>query len=148
MNIDHVGVVVRSLPEGIDYWKRAFGYEQATEAVVNSRQRVKVVFLAKPGSLPVKLVEPLDETSPVYAFSRRGGGLHHLCFKCRNLEAELERLSEVGVRVLVPPQPGEAFENEAIAFVLAFQGLNVELVDTDRRAKPLAAAAAHEAAEP
>lgn len=137
MRIDHVGLVVRSLAEGIDQWRKAFGYEQMTGVVVNSRQRVRVVFLRKEGSLPVKLVEPLDESSPVYAFSRRGGGLHHLCFRCENLESELERLREIGVRVLSKPQPGEAFENEPIAFVLAYQGLNVELIATDRRAERL-----------
>ncbi|WP_244826054.1 hypothetical protein [Carboxylicivirga linearis] len=32
------------------------------------------------------------------------------------------------------PQPGEAFENENIAFLLAPGNLNIELIDTDKRA--------------
>ena len=43
------------------------------------------------------------------------------------------------LRVLAQPQPGEAFENERIAFVYAGDGLNVELIDTERRAARLAA---------
>ena len=93
-----------------------------------------MVFLAKPGSLQVKLIEPTDPTSPVHAFVQRGGGLHHLCFRCDSVDAEVVRLVAMGLRVLAPPEPGEAFENEAIAFVYAGDGLNVELIDTVRRA--------------
>ena len=39
-----------------------------------------------------------------------------------------------GLRILSHPQPGEAFDNENIAFVYAKQGLNIELIDTEKRA--------------
>ena len=133
-NIDHVGIVVRYLKAGIEHWERVFGYRQMTEEVVNTRQKVKVVFLQKEGSLPVKLIEPVGSDSPIYDFARKGGGLHHLCFKCDDVNEELERMKTLGLRILAPAQPGEAFDNEDIAFVFAKQGLNVELIDTDKRA--------------
>ncbi len=135
MIIDHIGVVVRSLEKGIEHWERVFGYERMTEMVINTRQKVKVVFLKKENSLPVKLIEPTDETSPVFSFAKKGGGLHHLCFKCSNMATELDRLNGLGLRIIAPPQPGEAFENDNIAFIFANQGLNIELIDTDKRAK-------------
>lgn len=132
--IDHIGVVVKSMDEGIELWKTVFNYDQLTHIVVNTRQKVRVVFLTKNNSLQVKLIEPVDATSPVYAFAQRGGGLHHLCFRCSKLDEEISRLGVLGLRVLVEPQPGEAFENENIAFLFAKQGLNIELVDTNKRA--------------
>ena len=137
MIIDHIGIAVKSIDEGIERWKEVFGYEQITEVVVNSRQKVKVVFLAKKDSLTVKLIEPVDETSPIFEFAKKGGGLHHLCFKCGDMEHELEQLKKKGLRVLAAPQPGEAYENENIAFVYAKQGLNIELIDTDKKDKRL-----------
>ncbi len=134
MVIDHIGIAVKSLDEGIEHWKTVFGYEQLTNVIINTRQKVRVVFLTKSDSLQIKLIEPIDTTSPVYAFAQRGGGLHHLCFRCAKLDEEISRLSALGLRVLVEPQPGEAFENEKIAFLFAKQGLNIELVDTDKRA--------------
>lgn len=134
LNIDHIGIVVPSLEEAIERWGKVFGYTPYTQKVKNTRQKVYVVFLQKEGSLPVKLLEPVDETSPVYRFARRGGGLHHICFKCENLKKELARMEEFGLRILTPPEPGEAFANEDIAFVFAGQGLNIELIDTDKRA--------------
>lgn len=134
MVIDHVGIAVKNLDNAIPHWKKVFGYQQMTEAVINSRQKVRVVFLHKQDSLTIKLIEPLDKTSPVYTFAMKGGGLHHICFKCENMDNELQRLSAMGLRVLAAPQPGEAFENENIAFIYAKQGLNIELISTDKKA--------------
>lgn len=88
MNIDHIGIVVKDITEGILQWKESFGYQQKTVETINSKQKVKVVFMEKGNSITVKLLEPLDETSPIYGFTKRGGGLHHLCFKVDNLEHE------------------------------------------------------------
>lgn len=137
MFIDHVGIAVKSLDQAIASWTKAFGYRQMTEIVVNTRQKVKVVFMHKPDSLTVKLIEPLDETSPISALVRRGGGLHHLCFKCDSLGPEIERLREAGCRSLVEPQPGEAFENEKIAFLMAPDFVNIELIETSKKARLL-----------
>ncbi|MEN6310138.1 MAG: VOC family protein [Acidobacteriota bacterium] len=134
MFIDHIGIAVKSLDQAIASWTKMFGYRQMTEIVVNTRQKVKVVFLDKPDSITVKLIEPLDEGSPISAFVGRGGGLHHLCFKCDELQPEIERLRAAGCRSLVAPQPGEAFENELIAFLMAPNFLNIELIDTPKKA--------------
>ncbi len=149
MVIDHIGIAVRSLEQAIPRWKSAFGYEQATSIVINTRQRVRVVFLERAGSLPVKLIEPTDDASPVRAFTDRGGGLHHLCFRVDAIDPALARLAALGMKVIAPPQPGEAFEGEPIAFVYAGGGLNVELIDTERRAARLdAAPGSHATLEP
>jgi methylmalonyl-CoA/ethylmalonyl-CoA epimerase len=135
MNIDHIGIVVKSLEEGIKHWRKIFGYEQITEIIPNTRQKVKVVFLSKENSIPVKLMEPTDLDSPVFMFAKRGGGLHHLCFKCDDVGEEVDRLKSLGLRTLVEPQPGEAVENGNIAFVYAKQGITIELIDSDKLAK-------------
>ncbi len=139
MVVDHVGIAVRAIEPAVERFTRLFGYRQATAVVTNTRQKVLVTFLEKEGSLPVKLIAPSDPTSPIQAFVQRGGGLHHLCFRCASLDAEMVRLRELGVRVLSPPAPGEAFEDERIAFVYAGDGLNVEIIDTLRRAARIGA---------
>lgn len=137
MVIDHIGLVVKSIEKSIGHWEEVFAYRKMTDIVINSRQKVKVVFLCKKNSLTIKLLEPVDESSPVYKFAMRGGGMHHICFKCEDMNKELHRLGEMGLRILTEPQPGEAFENENIAFVFAKNGLNIELIETDKKAKRL-----------
>jgi len=133
MVIDHVGIVVQSLDEGISNWKRLFGYVQNSSIVTNTRQKVRVVFLSKPGSVTVKLIEPSEAASPTAVFARKGGGLHHLCFRCDDLKSQIAVLKKQGSRVVVPPEPGEAFQNHEIAFLLA-SNLNIELIDTTEKA--------------
>jgi methylmalonyl-CoA/ethylmalonyl-CoA epimerase len=136
LKIDHIGIAVRSIDEALKIWQEAFGYEPMTEVVENSRQRVRVQFLKKDDSITIKLIEPLDEKSVVFPAIKNGGGsLHHLCFKCDDLEASLNFLRGKGYRVLEEPQPGEAFANEDIAFVYAKMGLNIELIETDKKAR-------------
>jgi len=133
MVIDHISFAVKNLEEGISYWNRVFGYRQLTNIVVNSLQKVKVVFLGKEGSIPVKLIEPVEGNLSLQNFVNRGGGFHHICFKCSDINEKLNELSDKGLLVLVPPQPGEAFNNHEIAFLLARYGLNIELIDTEER---------------
>ena len=134
LNIDHIGIVVKSLNKAINDWNKFFGYTQYTQKVENTRQKVYVVFFKKEGSIPIKLLQPIDKSSPVYEFAKRGGGLHHICFMCNDVQQEVECLKQLGCRILINTEPGEAFENENIAFVFAKHGLNIELIDTKKRA--------------
>jgi len=135
MKIDHICFAVKDLREGISYWGDVFGYKQLTDIVENTLQKVKVVFLRKSGSLDIKLIEPVEGNLSLINFVNRGGGFHHLCFRCKDLNMEIENLTGKGLKTLVPPQRGEAFNNNNIAFMLARYGLNIELIDTDERAR-------------
>lgn len=135
MIIDHIGIVVKSIENSLDHWEKVFGYKPMTEVVANTRQKVKVIFLSKKNSLPIKLIEPTDETSSIYRVAMKGGGLHHICFKCEDVDKTTAELQESGLRLIAEPQPGEAFENEKIAFFYSKDGVNIELIDTDKRAK-------------
>ena len=134
MIIDHICFAVKDLAEGISYWDRVFGYTQMTGIVVNTLQKVKVAFLGKENSLTIKLIEPLAENLSLVNFVNRGGGFHHICFKCDDIDEGVAELKGKGLITLVPPQPGEAFNNKKIAFLLAKYGINIELIDTDERA--------------
>lgn len=134
MKIDHICFAVKSLDEGIAYWERVFGYRQMTRIVENSRQKVKVVFMSKDDSLTIKLIEPVVNNQSLLNFVNKGGGFHHICFKCSDVNQEMAELSQKGLITLVQPQEGEAFNNNKIAFLLAKYSLNIELIDTDEKA--------------
>lgn len=134
MKIDHICFAVKDLNDAIKYWERVFGYKQMTEIIENTLQKVKVTFLRKEDSLTVKLIEPEISNHSLINFVNRGGGFHHICFKCEDLNEQIGTLTEKGLITLVPPQPGEAFNNQNIAFLLGRYGLNIELIDTDEKA--------------
>ena len=133
MQIDHVAIAVASVEDAADRLCSLLGYARKTQKVTNHRQRVHVLFLHKAGSIDLKLVEPDGVDSPLTAFVRKGGGLHHLCFRVPDVANSVESLSAMGARVLASPEPGEAFDDRLIAFCYLGFGLNVELIDTDLR---------------
>ena len=137
MKIDHICFAVKNLKEGIAYWQSVFDYKQMTEIVENTLQKVKVTFLSKDDSITIKLIEPVEGNQSLINFVNRGGGFHHICFKCSDIDEGMNELSKKGLLTLVPPQPGEAFNNNKIAFLLARYGLNIELIDTDEKAERL-----------
>ena len=134
MKLDHICFAVKDLREGIDYWEKVFGYRQLTHIIENTRHKVKVTFLYKEGSINIKLIEPVGDNQSLINFVSKGGGFHHICFRCDNIDETMADLAEKGLLTLVPPQPGEAFNNNKIAFLLAKNGINIELIDTEERA--------------
>lgn len=133
MELDHVCVAVRSVEDCATRLCSLLGYSRRTTKVTNTRHRVNVLFLRKPGSLDIKLIEPSDPQSPLWDFVRKGGGLHHVAFKVADVAQACETLGGQGVRILSAPAPGEAFDDHSIAFCYLGFGLNVELIDTDAR---------------
>jgi methylmalonyl-CoA/ethylmalonyl-CoA epimerase len=134
MVIDHICFAVKDLNDGIIYWEKVFGYKQMTRIIINSRQKVKVIFLKKADSILIKLIEPIESNQSLLNFVKNGGGFHHICFKCNNIDEKVSELKDKGLLTLVPPQPGEAFNNHNIAFMLARYGINIEIIDTVEKA--------------
>jgi len=133
MQIDHIAVAVRSIDAAAERLSALLGYVRKTTKVTNTRQKVNVVFLSKEASLDIKLIEPSDAESPLWDFVRKGGGLHHLCFKVPDVATACAELAGKGARVIAQPAPGEAFDDHLIAFLYLGLGLNVEVIDTDDR---------------
>jgi methylmalonyl-CoA/ethylmalonyl-CoA epimerase len=134
MHLDHVCLAVRNIESARAMLEKTLGYRPRTAPVLNTRQKVVVQFLAKPGSLDIKLIEPAGPDSPLVEFIRRGGGgLHHLAFRCDDVARGCEELAARGARIVAAPQPGEAFDDASIAFAFLGMGLNIELIDTERR---------------
>lgn len=87
--IHHLGVVVPDLEDGLRFWRDVLGLHLTKRATIED-QGVKAALL-RVGESEIELLEPLSPESGVGKFlSRRGGGLHHLCFETDDVTAELE----------------------------------------------------------
>ncbi len=132
MVLDHVGIAVADLEEGLLRWQR-LGYVLEARGDVAS-QGVAVAMLKAPpgtqGSARLELLAPLAPDTPVGRFlQKRGEGLHHLAFRVKDIEAELKRLEAEGAS-LIDPRPRPGFGGHLVAFVhpKSFGGVLVELV--------------------
>ena len=61
MRIDHVCVAVRSIDKSVPKFCTLLGFSAKTGKVTNTRQQVNVLFLQRPGSIDIKLIEPSDQ---------------------------------------------------------------------------------------
>jgi len=129
LDLDHVGIALPSLKEGLATYKNQMGFEHIhTEEVPSEKVRVAVLLA---GNTRVELLEPTSEGSPVSQFLRkRGGGIHHLAFKVEDVEAEVERLRMEGVE-LIEPAPRKGAQNSKVAFIhpRSTGGVLIELVE-------------------
>jgi methylmalonyl-CoA/ethylmalonyl-CoA epimerase len=51
----------------------------------------------------IELVEPAGEDSPVFAFLKQGGGLHHLCYEVDDLELQIQQMRASRSVLAKPP---------------------------------------------
>jgi catechol 2,3-dioxygenase-like lactoylglutathione lyase family enzyme len=102
MNIDHICIAVRKLEKSVPRFCELFDYRVKTEPVTNTRQKVTVQFVEKPGSLDVKFIEPAGEDSPLWRSLRGGEGLHHVCFRTADVEDGVQALTGKGSFASVP----------------------------------------------
>jgi methylmalonyl-CoA/ethylmalonyl-CoA epimerase len=89
--IDHIAIAVRSLQSACRIYADLLGLGSWTvEEIADQRVRVAVLPI---GESRVELLEATADDSPIAGFlSRRGEGLHHICFEVEDLAGELEKL--------------------------------------------------------
>ena len=129
MNLDHVGIAVRSLEAALPRWTSLLGGTVTPPEAVPSQQ-VRVVFVGS-GSARIELLEPTAPESAVGRFlERRGEGMHHVAFKVPSVEAQLAGLRAQGVRLVDhTARPGAGGHRVGFAHPSGFGGVLVEFVE-------------------
>ncbi|HVE14235.1 MAG TPA: VOC family protein, partial [Elusimicrobiota bacterium] len=97
MRIDHVGVAVKDIREGIRFYSEALGLSVLHEEEV-AAQKVRVAFLGEPGAeASIELLEPLGAEGAVAKFlAERGPGMHHVAFHSPDIAGDMARLRAGG----------------------------------------------------
>lgn len=127
----HLGFVVGSIADAAKDFAESLGANWDAKVIHDPLQVVRVTFLRPrtPQNPVVELIEPAGDKSPVLAFLKRGGGLHHLCYEVEGLEKQLEIARSMGMLITRPPQPAVAFDGRRIAWVYTRRRLLLELLE-------------------
>lgn len=129
LGLDHIAIAVDDFEGGIERFARDFGIALAgTEAVPT--EQTQTAFLPISGT-QIELIHPLDGKGPVAAsLAKRGPGMHHLCFRVDDIDAEMERLSGLGYRFLSEaPKPGAHGTRVAFIHPKSAGGVLIELAE-------------------
>ena len=127
--IDHVGVAVEDMDAALALYRDALGLPLAHRETVEE-QGVDAALLDVGGS-HVELLSPLGPETPVGRYlARRGPGLHHVAYAVEDIDSELARLREAGLR-LIDESPRVGIRDSRVAFVHpgAVGGVLTEIVE-------------------
>jgi methylmalonyl-CoA/ethylmalonyl-CoA epimerase len=104
--LDHIAIAVSDIDAAIARFLEDFGIPMSGREDVLSEQ-TGTAFFPLPGTR-IELVTPLDGQGPIAAsIARRGEGMHHICFRSDDLDADVERLRGKGYRFTSEqPRPG------------------------------------------
>ena len=129
MQIDHIGIAVKSLTDAIKVYEDVIGLKVSGYDQVDD-QGVRVAMLPA-GDSRIELLEPISADSPIEKFmSKRGEGIHHIAVRVDNIEEALARFKAAGAR-LIDSTPRTGAHNTRIAFIhpASTHGVLLELVE-------------------
>ncbi len=128
-NIDHIAIAVSNLEEAEKLYREVLGLEWKGREEVMGQKVMTSIF--QTGSSRVELITPLGDDSPIAGFlEKKGSGLHHICLQVDDIEAEMKRLKEKGVRLLnETPTAGVGGSRVVFLHPRDFAGVLIELME-------------------
>ena len=104
--LDHIAIAVPNFEAAIKRFMEDFGLPfEGTEDVLAAK--TKTAFFPLPAT-SIELVHPLNGYGPIAKYiEKRGGGIHHLCFRSDNILEDVAWLKAKGYEFLSDsPSPG------------------------------------------
>ena len=113
--LDHIAIAVPDFEKAIKRFMEDFELEFEGTEDVEAAKTSTAFFPLPPTS--IELIHPLRGEGAVAGYpEKRGGGLHHLCFRSNDIEADIERLKGKGYQFLSDaPTPGA--HNSKVIFI-------------------------------
>ncbi len=131
VEIDHLGIAVRSLGEALRFYAGILGMEITSKETIEC-ERVHVAMLpagTAANSPRIELLEAADDESTVAKFiENRGPGLHHVALRVDDLQTAAERLRSEGARLLNEPRQGAGGHTYMFVHPASAGGVLLELI--------------------
>ena len=127
--VGHIGIAVSNLDEALKIYEKAFGLK-AKAVKVAEAVKLKIAFLPV-GDCEIELLQPLDSNTSIGKFiATHGEGIHHIALVTDDIEAEMGRMREKGVK-FADDKPRIGAHGVKIAFILpeSTHGVTVELCE-------------------
>jgi methylmalonyl-CoA/ethylmalonyl-CoA epimerase len=98
--LDHVAIAVENLEKSVELYTK-LGLVFDTKREVVEEQKVKTAFAHIDVNAHVELLEPTSEESAIHKFiAKNGAGIHHLCFRVKDVVEKQSQLTEQGFKFI------------------------------------------------
>lgn len=100
--LDHIAIAVKSIQQSKKiYEDMGLTFAQEIEEVTD--QKVFTAFCQIDQNAHIELLEPTSEESTIHKFIQsKGEGIHHLCFKVKDVKAKTADLTQKGYKFIYP----------------------------------------------
>ncbi len=132
-HIEHIGIAVSNLEDAVSFYEKVFGLKCYNIEEIDD-QKVRTAFFMV-GQTKIELLESTDPEGPVGKFiAKKGEGIHHIAFAVRDIDEQLKKASEHGVR-LIDSRPRKGAEGLDIAFLHpgSTSGVLIEICEDKKR---------------
>ena len=113
--IEHIGIAVQNIEESNKVFAKIFGKENYKSEIVESEGVVTSFFQVGENKLELVSATKLDSPIAKYLEKNREG-MHHIAFAVEDIEQEMKRLKNEGIRLL-NESPKEGADNKIICFL-------------------------------
>jgi len=116
--LEHIGVFVNNMDNSVKFYTEVLGMKLLGRAFNDG---VELGFLAHPGSeqVQIELIGRGSDDKP------DNGKVHHIAFTVTDIEAEVDRLKSLGVK-MIDQEPRIILDNVKIAFFFGPDGERLE----------------------
>lgn len=113
--LDHIAIAVSNIDQAIERFLKDFGLTFEGTQHVESAGTTTAFFPINGTS--IELVHPYDGQGPLVKYlEKHGPGIHHICFRTDDIEADIENLKSKGYQFL-SDQPSIGAHDTRVIFI-------------------------------
>jgi methylmalonyl-CoA/ethylmalonyl-CoA epimerase len=130
--LDHIAIAVNDIEDSVTKYSHLGLIFSDTREVVES-QKVKTAFCHVDENAHIELLQATDSESSIQKFiDKNGEGIHHLCFRVKDVVQKQKELTEKGFRFIYP-DPVTGANNCLVNFIHP-KSMNGVLVEISQKA--------------
>jgi methylmalonyl-CoA/ethylmalonyl-CoA epimerase len=130
--LSHFGIAVKDLNKAVEYFSKKLGLTlKAKEELPEIKTNIAIL---EADQAEIELLTSSDTSSPIGKFlSKRGEGIHHICFEVDNIYQEIKDLKQKGILFVTDtPQKGAS---ESLVIFIHPRGSHGVLIELKQRRK-------------
>jgi methylmalonyl-CoA/ethylmalonyl-CoA epimerase len=132
MRIDHIAIAVKSVDEAVKDYQNVLNIDQLEFEVVPN-EKVKVAMLELEDTR-IELMEPTSADSPIKKFlDERGEGIHHIAITADDIEKDVAKASEKGMKMLGGLRSGSYGRRITFIHPKSLHGVLTELCEAQQK---------------
>lgn len=115
LGIEHIGIAVNDLDTSAPFWSHILNISHKGKEIVQDQGVLTDIYDTTQGK--VELLQSLGDDTPIGKFlSKRGPGVHHVCFEVDDINQAINELNELNIHIL-SDHPTMGAEGYKVVFI-------------------------------